>query len=135
MNKATQTYSRGQLDRLTGVKGETIRYYENCGLLPAPPRSAGGHRLYSDNHKERLIFIRRCRELGFTLNETEGLLGLADTQEHTCEQARQVTVTHLTDVRRKIKDLRKMERTLRMMVEDCETNTSPHCPIIDSLLS
>ena len=135
MNSLTQTYTRGQLDRLTGVKGETIRYYENCGLLPAPPRSAGGHRLYSDNHKERLIFIHRCRELGFTLHETEGLLGLADTQEQSCEQVRQVTTAHLTDVQNKIKDLSKMERILRMMVKDCEANTSPECPIIDSLLS
>jgi len=135
MNKATQTYSRGQLDRLTGVKGETIRYYENCGLLPAPPRSTGGHRLYGDKHKERLIFIRRCRELGFTLHETEGLLGLADTQEKSCEQVRQVTTAHLTDVQSKIKDLKKMERMLRVMIKDCEANTSPECPIIDSLLS
>ena len=135
MNNAPQTYSRGQLDRLTGVKGETIRYYENCGLLPAPPRSAGGHRLYNEEHKKRLIFIRRCRELGFAIIEIEGLLELADTHEQSCEQVHRVTALHLTEVQGKIKDLKKMERMLRLMIKDCAANTSPECPVIDLLSS
>jgi len=131
----TQTYSRGQLAKLTRVKGETIRYYENCGLLPAPPRSEGGHRIYCEEHAKHLIFIRRCRELGFAIVDIDGLLGLANNSKRSCEQVRQLTQSHLTDVKDKIKDLRKMERSLKTMVEECASNTSPDCPIIDVLFS
>ncbi len=133
MTPATDTYSRGQLAKLTDVKAETIRYYENCGLLDAPARSAGGHRIYTSEHEKRLIFIRRCRALGFAIVEIKGLLRLADTREQTCEQVRQVTAIHLSDVRSKIKDLKKMEKTLRIMIQHCDTNTTPNCPIINDL--
>ena len=129
------TYSRGQLAQSTGVKGETIRYYEKCGLLDAPARSAGGHRIYTQDHAGRLKFIRRCRQLGFTIREIDGLLGLADAQGKNCEQVRHATSEHLNDVRDKIKDLKKMERTLKGLIEQCEANASPDCPIIKVLFS
>ncbi len=135
MTDLRATYSRGQLAKLTGVKGETIRYYEKCGLLDAPARSAGGHRIYTEYHAARLKFIRRCRELGFAISEIDALLGLADAQEKTCEQVRQTTAAHLNDVQDKIKDLRKMERTLKDLIGKCEANTSLDCPIIDVLFS
>lgn len=135
MTDLRTTYSRGQLAKSTGVKGETIRYYEKCGLLDAPARSAGGHRIYTERHEARLKFIRRCRELGFAISEIDGLLGLADTQEKTCDQVRRATATHLTDVQDKIKDLRKMERTLKELIGQCEINSSPDCPIIEILFS
>jgi MerR family mercuric resistance operon transcriptional regulator len=135
MEKIPTKYSRGQLAKFTGVKAETIRYYEKCGLLDAPPRSAGGHRIYSERHAGRLKFIRRCRELGFVISEIDGLLSLADSQDKSCEQVRQTTAAHLTDVHDKIKDLRKIERTLKDLVRQCEGNTSPSCPIIEALFS
>lgn len=135
MTDLAVTYSRGQLAKSTGVKGETIRYYEKCGLLSEPARSAGGHRIYTETHASRLKFVRRCRELGFSISEIDGLLSLADIQEGTCEQVRQTTAAHLDDVQNKIKDLRKMERTLKGLIEQCETNSSPDCPIIDVLFS
>ncbi len=135
MEKLSTAYSRGQLAKLTGVKGETIRYYEKCGLLDAPARSAGGHRIYSEDHAGQLKFIRRCRELGFAISEIEGLLGLASAGGETCEQVRQTTATHLIDVQDKIKDLRKMERALKVLIEQCDTDTSPDCPIIEALFS
>jgi len=128
-------YSRGQLATETGVKAETIRYYEKCGLLDAPDRSAGGHRIYSDVDARKLVFIRRCRELGFSLIEIEQLLGLADVGEKSCEQVQRSTQTHLDDVQCKIRDLRKMERTLKDMINRCEENVSASCPIIESLYS
>lgn len=129
------TYSRGQLARATGVKGETIRYYETCGLLNAPARSAGGHRIYTEGHAGQLKFIRRCRELGFAISEIDGLLGLVVAQEKSCEQVRRATETHLSDVKNKIKDLRKMERTLKELIGQCDANSSPACPVIEALYS
>ena len=135
MTDLRATFSRGQLAQSTGVKGETIRYYENCGLLDAPARTAGGHRIYTDDHVGQLKFIRRCRGLGFGINEIDGLLGLADSGEKTCRQVRQATVEHLNGVQDKIKDLRKMERSLKDLIGQCELNSSPDCPIIDVLFS
>ena len=135
MTHLPATYSRGQLAKLTDVKGETIRYYEKCGLLDAPARSAGGHRIYTEEHVGQLKFIRRCRELGFTISEIDGLFGLAGAHGKTCEQVRQATAAHLNDVQNKIKDLRKMERTLKDLISQCEVNLSPDCPIIDVLSS
>ena len=108
MPKHSGTYSRGQLAEITGVKGETIRYYEKCGLLAVTARSAGGHRIYSEGHVKRLQFIRRCRELGFSLGEIEGLLELDSGEDKTCEQVCHATAIHLRDVQEKISDLKKM---------------------------
>ena len=130
-----ETYARGQLAKLTGVKSETIRYYEKCGLLDAPARSPGGHRIYTEENARQLTFIRRCRELGFTMKKIGELLYLAGTQKKTCEQVRLATAGHLDDVQNKIKDLRKMERTLRDLIGQCEVNYSSDCPIIDILSS
>lgn len=135
MAKLSPTYSRGQLAKSTGVKGETIRYYEKCGLLDAPARSAGGHRIYSEDHAQRLKFIRRCRELGFAISEINGLLSLASADEKRCEKVQQATAAHLTDVHDKIKDLKKMERTLKDLIKQCESNATPSCPIIEALFS
>lgn len=134
MTSIDKTYLRGQLAEATGVKGETIRYYEKCGLLQTPVRNSAGHRVYSENHMKRLIFIRRCRELGFSLSEINGLAGLSK-DEKSCEQIRELTATHLTNVQGKIKDLKKIEQTLKIMVRQCDTNAAPDCPIIDVLSS
>lgn len=131
----SSTFSRGKLAKLADIKAETIRYYEKCELIDEPPRSAGGHRIYSEEHLRRLTFIRRCRELGFSISEIRGLLGLANGGEKNCEKVQQATLTHLSDVQHKIKDLRKMERTLKEMVKQCESNTAAACPVIEGLFS
>jgi len=123
----------GALSRATGVNIETVRYYERIGILPPPPRSAGGHRLYGVEHMKRLAFVRRSRELGFSLQEVRGLLGLVDGGAGTCDQVKTVTLDHLDDVRRRIADLRRMERVLRGMAATCEGGAIPDCPIIDTL--
>src|SRR3546814_8957570 len=74
----------GMLSRRTGCNIETIRYYEKIGLLPAPARSDGGHRLYGHGHLMRLGFVRRARELGFTLDEIRALLRLAEDRDRPC---------------------------------------------------
>ncbi|MBA3562581.1 MAG: helix-turn-helix domain-containing protein [Gammaproteobacteria bacterium] len=125
-------FSIGELSRRSGVNIETIRYYERIGLLPPPPRTEGGHRLYPDNHLKRLVFIRRSRELGFTLDEIRNLLGLVEGG-YTCGEVKDAAFTHLKDIRRKIADLRRMERTLTETAARCEGGDAPDCPIMDSL--
>jgi len=133
MNSPIESYSRGSLARHTGVNAETIRYYEKIGLLPAPPRSAGGHRVYDQTHLQRLSFIRRCRELGFTLDDIRGLLDLVDAGSYTCAQIRDRTLVHLDDVRAKLADLHRMEAVLQAMVAECGGGLVPDCPIIETL--
>jgi MerR family mercuric resistance operon transcriptional regulator len=123
----------GKLSDRTGVNIETIRYYERVGLLPAPPRSAGRHRLYDAAHLQRLSFIRRSRELGFSLDEIRMLLGLADNADMACADTREMTLRHLADVRGKIASLRKLERALKSMTDACQPGSQSSCPILDTL--
>jgi MerR family mercuric resistance operon transcriptional regulator len=101
-------------------------------LSGLPPRTEGGHRLYSDEHFKRLTFIRRSRQLGFTLDEIRNLLGLVKSN-YTCEEVKDAALAHLKTIRRKITDLQRMERTLAETAARCEGGTTPECPIIDVL--
>ena len=123
----------GALAKEAGVNVETIRYYENIELMPEPLRTANGYRVYDETGLKRLSFIRRCRELGFSLDEVRGLLGLVDGGNYTCAEVRDLSIVHLGDVRQKIRDLRKMERTLKEMVSQCDGGLVPECPIVDRL--
>jgi len=123
----------GELSRRTGVNIETIRYYERSGIMPKPKRSEGGHRLYNSEQLNRLAFIKRSRELGFSLKEVCGFLTLIDSDEMTCGEIHVRTMDHLTEVRQKIADLKKMERTLKVMAEQCSRGDTPDCPIVDDL--
>jgi len=125
----------GELSRLTNVNIETIRYYERNAILPAPPRTEGGHRIYDENHLKRLSFVRRCRELGFALDSVKEMLRMVDGGDVTCEQVRVIAQGHLEDVRSKIADLKRMEKTLNSTVSTCAGGEDPDCPIIDSLFT
>jgi|TARA_B100000315_G_scaffold234986_1_gene249480 MerR family mercuric resistance operon transcriptional regulator len=123
----------GVLSKETGCKIETIRYYERIGVMPDPPRTAGGHRIYTTEHLKRLGFVRRSRELGFTLDEVRVLLSLADGGEDSCEKVRQLTLDHADQIVRRMTDLKKMEVILRDMAARCNSDVVPDCPIIDAL--
>ncbi|WP_455205371.1 MerR family transcriptional regulator [Kaarinaea lacus] len=123
----------GQLSEQTDCKIETIRYYERIGLLPAPARSDGGYRLYDDNHRRRLSFIRRSRELGFTIDEIRGLLNLVDGGTYTCSDVKAITMEHVESIRQKIADLKKLEKTLSRIASQCAGDAAPECPIVDAL--
>ena len=124
----------GELARRTGCNVETIRYYERVGVLPQPPRSAARYRLYDSGDVRRLAFVRRARELGFSVDEVRALLVLsAANSENTCSEVRDLTAHHLTDVRAKIADLRAMERVLSEAVRRCDAGEVPGCPLIDTL--
>ena len=125
--------TRGGIARRTGCNIETVRYYERIGLLPDPPRSDGGHRLYGTGHVKRLTFILRGRALGFGIEELRGLLGLVDGGAVTCAEVKTRTLAHLETVRRKLSDLGRLETVLEDISERCEGDESPDCPIIDAL--
>ena len=126
---------RAELARRTGGNLETIRYYEKIGLMPDPPRSPSGYRLYDEGHVRRLRFILRGRELGFVIDEIQGLLTLVDGGNETCAEVKARTERHLTDVRAKIADLRRIERVLAKTVAACSGDDVPECPVLDALAS
>ncbi len=128
--------SRGQLARKTGVNGETIRYYEKVGLLPPPPRTDGGHRAYGRDHLRLLRFIRRARELGFSLEEIGQLLRLSGDQGYNCAEVAAISEQHLHMVLARMEDLRKIAAVLEGLLRQCQSapqDDAPGCGIIDAL--
>jgi DNA-binding transcriptional MerR regulator len=125
--------SIGDLALATGVAVETIRYYERIGLMPAPPRTRGNYRSYDDGHQRRLSFIRRSRDLGFTVEDVRALLDLADRKEHDCQEVDTMARRQLEDVERKIKALERLRHELHDMIDHCTRSTVADCRIIRSL--
>ena len=127
------TLTIGALSTRTGVNIETIRFYERIGILAKPPRSAAGHRIYRQEQLMRLGFVRRSRELGFSLDEVRRLLQLVDGARYTCAEVKAITLDHLAEVRSKIADLRRLETTLAAVAGKCRGGKVPDCPIVEAL--
>lgn len=127
-------FTIGQAARLSGVSIETIRYYERRGVVPAPERSPAGRRLYDDAAMARLRFVRRCRNLGFSLSDVRVLLSLADRGEGSCAEVKYLGERHLEQVRDKIGELVRLESSLGRLVGQCEDDR-PECPALRELLS
>lgn len=126
---------RAELARLTGCNLETIRYYEKIGLMPDPPRTAARYRVYDEDHLSRLQFILRARELGFTIEEIRGFLDLVGEGDQTCAEIKERTERHLTDVRAKIADLKRIEKILASTAAQCSGDDVPECPVLEALTS
>src|SRR5689334_13725239 len=103
---ANHYFNIGDLARESGVKIVTIRYYEQIGLMPLPVRTAGNYRSYDDDARQRLRFIRRCRDLGFTLDQVRDLLRLASEKTKPCEEVKAIAAQHRRDVENKLEDLK-----------------------------
>ena len=125
--------SIGVLARRTGCKPETVRYYERIGILPEPRRTSGRQRRYGLEHLMRLNFVRRARELGFTLDQVRALLALVDEGNHSCAEIEALARGHLDSIRVRITDLRAMETVLEDMIARCAGGTVPDCPIVEAL--
>jgi MerR family mercuric resistance operon transcriptional regulator len=124
----------GKLAALSGVNLETVRYYERIGLMPEPSRTEGGHRLYDASHQRRLTFIRRGRELGFSIHEIRALLDLAEPQRRSCDEVRAIAAAHLADVRAKLADLVRLEVILAGTVGLCAASAkTPSCAVLEML--
>ena len=123
----------GKLSEKTGCNIETIRYYERIGLLRKPPRSAGGHRLYGDEDIRQLTFVRRSRDLGFTLDTVRNLLSRIDGGDYTCAEIKVIAVDHLAQVGGKLAELKRLERGLKHMIATCDGGDVIDCPILEAL--
>lgn len=123
----------GTLARKTGAKVETIRFYEKIGLLPPPGRTEGNYRSYEPAHLNRLSFIRRARDLGFSLEQIRALLALSDDGTRPCEAVDEIARRHLIEVDRKIADLSALRQELDRMLAQCGCGTVSECRIIETL--
>ena len=123
----------GQAANAARCKAETIRYYEQIGLLPEPLRSQGNQRLYSDADIDRLTFIRHARELGFPLDAIRELLSLSDHPEQSCESADAIARGQLREVEHRITRLQALKRELERMIEQCDGGSAADCRVIEVL--
>ena len=129
----TKGISIGELSKRSGVNIETIRYYERIKMLPAPPRTANGRRVYGPAERRTLAFIRRSRDLGFTLEEVRALLALGGPERASCADVHKIASAHLASVRNKLSDLVKLESILAETVAQCSDRATPDCPVLDIL--
>lgn len=124
----------GGLAKQTGVNLETVRYYERVGLMPRPDRTARGYRSYSRDDVRRLSFIRRAREMGFSLAAIRTLLSLSEPGQRSCADVRGIAVAHLANVHAKLADLARLEHILAEAVARCGGGEKvPACPVLDML--
>lgn len=110
----------GRLAKATNTTTPTIRYYEDIGLLPTPPRQSGSQRVYGDADVRRLTFIRRCRDFGFPIDKVRLLVSLVQNRERSCMEARDLAFAHLTEIREKLAELRELERSVAAFVDSCD---------------
>lgn len=122
----------GVLSQATGCNIETIRYYERIGILAKPPRTSGGRRVYGGDSIRHLRFVRRARELGFSLDEVRSLVALAKGGGN-CGEVRALTLHHLAGIKTKIRDLRRLAVTLDTTAARCRGGKAPKCPVLDIL--
>lgn len=127
----------GELAKRTGTNAPTIRYYEQIGLLPKASRQTGSQRVYDDRDTQRLTFIRRCRDFGFSIEQVRLLASLVQDRERSCNEARDLAQSHLLDVRQKLAELRQLERSIAAFVESCDRSCAggpgPDCAILEEL--
>lgn len=129
----SQQISIGEAARLSGVKAPTIRYYEQIGLLPVPPRTEGNRRYYESEDLRRLAFIRHARELGFEVAAIRTLLMLQDDPNQPCGIADAIARARLTEVEQRIASLTALKAELEVMVEGCRHGRLAECRVIEVL--
>lgn len=124
----------GEAARRSGLHIETIRFYEREGVTASPGRTAGGRRAYTEDEIERLVFVKRCRDLGFPLPDVSAMLALRNAEHDQCDDVRAISERHIADVRAKIRDLRRLERALVKLVAECREGRAD-CPALDVLFA
>jgi Cu(I)-responsive transcriptional regulator len=125
----------GQLAKHTGVSAKTIRYYEETGLLPPAERASNGYRVYGERAVHVLRFIKRARDLGFSMDEVASLLALWGDEERASADVRALAMRHLESVETKIRDLKILRKTMRKLVDSCHGDERADCSILDELAS
>lgn len=125
----------GELAARAGVSVQTVRYYEKRGLMPSATRLASGYREFDDGAIDRLLFVRRAQELGFTLNEIGELLSLRQDEETTADDVKRRALAKVTDIDEKMRDLRRIRHALVHLAGECRGGHGPpgECPLLDAL--
>ena len=128
------SFAIGELARESGAKVVTIRYYESIGLMPVPARTTGNYRRYGRNARERLGFIRRCRDLGFTLDQVRDLLQLSSDKLMPCAHVKRIATEHRKAVAEKLADLKRLDQELERLSTSCGGKcVIAECQIIEAL--
>jgi len=125
----------GQAAKASGVSAKMIRYYEEIGVLPAPQRAANGYRAFSERDVHTLRFIRRARDLGFSVQQIRQLVGLWRDRSRPSAEVKRIALTHIEELDRKIEETRAMRNTLAHLAQHCRGDGRPDCPILDELAS
>jgi MerR family copper efflux transcriptional regulator len=123
----------GEAAAASGVSTKMIRYYEEIGLIRAPARTDSGYRVYSENEVHTLRFIRRARDLGFTVEQIGGLLALWRDRARSSGDMKRIALGHVEALENKMRELQEMVATLRHLAENCHGDDRPDCPIIHEL--
>jgi MerR family copper efflux transcriptional regulator len=125
----------GQAASASGVSAKMIRYYESIGLIPKTVRTEAGYRVYSDRDVHTLRFIRRARDLGFSVEQIADLVSLWHDRERASKDVKTIALDHVSLLERKIRELQEMASTLKHLAENCCGDSRPHCPILEELAS
>lgn len=123
----------GQAAQQSGVTAKMIRHYESLHLLKPATRTAAGYRVYDEKEVHTLRFIRRARDLGFSMREIQQLLGLWQNRHRASAEVRRIAQAHIATLEQKIQELQAMRRTLEHLVHNCHGDERPDCPILDDL--
>jgi MerR family mercuric resistance operon transcriptional regulator len=123
----------GQLAKAAGVNLETVRYYERIGWIAKPTRTSGGQRSYSSEDARHLAFVRRARELGFSIDDIRALLKLSAPGKQSCTEVQNIASAHLANVQSKLADLARLENILSATVDQCSGDGAPACPVLEML--
>jgi Cu(I)-responsive transcriptional regulator len=123
----------GEAAAASGVSAKMIRYYESIGLIANVSRSPSGYRIYSPDDVHTLRFVRRSRDLGFSVEQMGELLALWSDRSRASADVKQIALDHVAELERKMRELRDMANTLRHLAENCQGDGRPHCPIIEDL--
>ncbi|HEY1226498.1 MAG TPA: Cu(I)-responsive transcriptional regulator [Ramlibacter sp.] len=127
------TWNIGEAARRSGVSAKMVRHYESLGLLPTVQRTESGYRQYGEAEVHTLRFIRRARDLGFSMDEIGQLLKLWQNRRRSSAEVRRIASRHIEDLSRKLAEMEGMRRTLQHLVHCCHGDERPDCPILDEL--
>jgi Cu(I)-responsive transcriptional regulator len=123
----------GDAAKASGVSAKMIRYYEETGLIPAAARTEAGYRVYSEQDVHRLRFVRRARDLGFSVEGIGELLGLWGDRSRQSADVKRLALAQVSDLRRRIRELEEMADTLETLARHCHGDDRPDCPILRDL--
>jgi len=126
--------TRGKVAKLSGIGAETVRFYENEGLIAQPKRSESGYRLYSHQDVKRIQFIKHAKELGFSLKEIQELLALRVSAKNSCHDVKELALHKIDSIEDKIRNLHRVKRALKKLAKSCRgKGPTSDCPILEAM--